>query len=1258
VKRYARRLLTLFTLLICALLLVLGWLLATESGLQFLWRQVVARAGPELVITQASGTLAERLRIQELRYSTAAFSLTVEQLEIAWQPRKLLSGTLAFSEISAAAVRFEQLAGTADTDTGPTELPAVALPLELQLDALHVATVAIITAADTEALQLQDIALAARASGAHLALTRLSLAAPGLTLQAAAGLEMQGDYPLQGTLDLQWHSDALAPLAAHTRIEGNLRRIALIQDILPPYSLHAELSLIDVLDALQLNGTLTLQDSALAGIDSSWPALQVSAAITLAGPLEQLRIQGSGYSVDAQANRVDAMLAAEIHSELLVIQTMQLTLPEQATRLSLQGHVDISASGTGLDLQADWQDLAWPLYAEPVVASSASGKFALKGSLDAYEFSADALLDAPEYTPMQVQLEGQGNLDALDISSLSASLLDGNLQGSAQLAWSPQLAARIKLSGSKLNPGMRWPDWPGALDLQLQAGLEAGDAAAWLLRFDNASVSGSLREQPLQLALRGSYRPGAVQIDSGVLTSGPTRLQLQGRAGETLDLAWELDSPDLATLAPAAAGRLSGKGRLQGTPQTPRLTAQLAGRGLHYQGDSIGNLKLEAAVDAAGDQRSQLRLVLSDSRFAGTDINKLDLTGSGYPQAHTLTLTAAGGGHAANITLDGSWRQDAWTYTLQQADITPAELPVWHLQQAVTGRVSATQANLPETCWSDTSSSLCLQGNVRPTGREAAFRLQSLPLATLAGLLPEGIQLQGLLQGDGRYQQSTNAAAVAHVQLVTSAGELSVVEETGEPGTLLAFAPGNMRLDLDAEHARLELRLPLQANAGSLEGQASVSTSSQGWTEGRLAGKVIARLPDIAFAGRLLPDVSELQGRLDGQVKLSGTPAAPRLQGNLLLSGARALLDTPNVQLEDARIELSGQPDGDIRLDARARSGDGELQIRGKANLTGATPDAQLRIEGDNVRVLNTLEAEIDVSPQLDVTLSSTRIDVNGKIMVPRADIQPRKLPSSAVTASPDQVIIEDDEPVEAATDYPVYATVRFTLGKAVRFDGLGLSGLLGGSVLAVDEPGQPTRASGEMNISDGKYRAYGQNLEIRRGRLLFAGGPLTNPGLDIEAVRRPAPDILAGVKVRGNLQKPVMTTFSEPDMPQSEQLSWLVLGRSMQGNTSDSEQSALNNAALMLGLSGGESLGKELGEKIGVDEIEVSSDAGDTTSASLLVGKYLTPKLLVSYGIGLFEPVSTLRLRYTLSSKWKLVGQASDLSSSADLFYVIESGD
>ena len=75
------------------------------------------------------------------------------------------------------------------------------------------------------------------------------------------------------------------------------------------------------------------------------------------------------------------------------------------------------------------------------------------------------------------------------------------------------------------------------------------------------------------------------------------------------------------------------------------------------------------------------------------------------------------------------------------------------------------------------------------------------------------------------------------------------------------------------------------------------------------------------------------------------------------------------------------------------------------------------------------------------------------------------------------------------------------------------------------------------------------------------------------------------------------------------------------------------------------------------MDEIGVSSTGGDTTSASLLVGKYLSPRLYVSYGLGIFEPISTFRVRYILSSKWSVVGETSATQTGADVFYVIEGG-
>ena len=131
--------------------------------------------------------------------------------------------------------------------------------------------------------------------------------------------------------------------------------------------------------------------------------------------------------------------------------------------------------------------------------------------------------------------------------------------------------------------------------------------------------------------------------------------------------------------------------------------------------------------------------------------------------------------------------------------------------------------------------------------------------------------------------------------------------------------------------------------------------------------------------------------------------------------------------------------------------------------------------------------------------------------------------------------------------------------------------------------------------------------------------------------------------------------------MTQGNQLSYLVLGRPMSGS-SGGEGSALNRAALALGLKGGNAVAEKIGSKLGLDQFGVeSSEAGSSTNpenASFVVGKYLSPKLYISYGLGLFDPVTTLRLQYAISSHWKLVSESSNEASGGDVIYTIETGE
>ena len=68
--------------------------------------------------------------------------------------------------------------------------------------------------------------------------------------------------------------------------------------------------------------------------------------------------------------------------------------------------------------------------------------------------------------------------------------------------------------------------------------------------------------------------------------------------------------------------------------------------------------------------------------------------------------------------------------------------------------------------------------------------------------------------------------------------------------------------------------------------------------------------------------------------------------------------------------------------------------------------------------------------------------------------------------------------------------------------------------------------------MKDGQYTALARKLDIERGRLIFNGGLLADPAVDIRAIKV-FPDVKAGVNVRGSLREPRLKFFSDPSIPQ-----------------------------------------------------------------------------------------------------------------------------
>lgn len=250
---------------------------------------------------------------------------------------------------------------------------------------------------------------------------------------------------------------------------------------------------------------------------------------------------------------------------------------------------------------------------------------------------------------------------------------------------------------------------------------------------------------------------------------------------------------------------------------------------------------------------------------------------------------------------------------------------------------------------------------------------------------------------------------------------------------------------------------------------------------------------------------------------------------------------------------------------------------------------------------------------------------------------------------SDDTVIVGEKKSTDEK--WSIHTKIRLTLGERVSFYGFGFEGRFTGNVLLENEPEQIPKATGEINSPEGRYRAYGQRLDVEHGRLIYTGGPISNPGLDIRAIRN-AGDVVAGLKVRGSLNKPEVELFSVPAMGQTDALSYLLLGHPIDKSSSE-EGAMITKAALALSLSSGDYVARILGEEFGIDEMRIEN-SNDGDQASLIIGRYLSPKLYVSYGFGLIETVNSINLRYQISENWQLKGESGE-SQSADLFYVFE---
>jgi translocation and assembly module TamB len=187
---------------------------------------------------------------------------------------------------------------------------------------------------------------------------------------------------------------------------------------------------------------------------------------------------------------------------------------------------------------------------------------------------------------------------------------------------------------------------------------------------------------------------------------------------------------------------------------------------------------------------------------------------------------------------------------------------------------------------------------------------------------------------------------------------------------------------------------------------------------------------------------------------------------------------------------------------------------------------------------------------------------------------------------------------------------------------------------------------NGTASIEEGTFSAYGQELEIERGDLLFAGPP-DNPALDVRATRE-VEGAIVGLALTGTLREPRSEVFSTPALSESEALARLVTGRSLE-SAGPQDAEAIERAAIGLGIRRALPALERIGENLGLDELGVES-AGDESGA-IVAGRQLGEDVYLRYKYGLFDDFAGLELIYRITERFRLRTETGT-SQSIDLVY------
>ena len=1097
-------------------------------------------------------------------------------------------------------------------------------------------------------LALTNLTLAQRLQPKDLSI-RLGLQQPDLAaLQRGLPALPALDGTLQGTINLQ---GTYAHLALHTEL--NLQQLGLPGTI---EKLNAPLN---------LTGTLVTADSV--------PDLaEVLASGNLTAAIRDLTLRCAnltgtlpGQNQPANAIRLsDLLLRADgqwspkgLHANLYTLQMQAQVLNLPQTQVVLAAHLTPQHVGVS--------------------------RFHIK--MPKSEIQAQGRLTQPDQT-----LQFKIDIPRLHLDEVARTLPDtlpSEVRGNITIRGSlpePQVVSRLTYAGARIDTDVSaqlrksLPHYSAKLNIQnLDVSRFAPDLKGLITtritlngkgfaeQGRQATLNVEVNSNAFTLApsltahIRADVQGAAINLQEMQVQSVPVVFNAKGSlsASRTASLNYTLALGDLTPIRDPLGLDIDAKGRLTGeingpldALQTHAILNLQAWRYATFQGET-----LQANLTANGlpaTPQAEVKVRLTGVQGPSLPASDLQLDGTYQADQGNFNLTVTEGPFqqtrlAGQALLRDGQQLSLNTLRLQRGDWMWANPEPIEITRTAQGKLDVSQFRLRNN-----EAEIGMQAHLTPDGQvNGQIRIHQLRLQpNIQAVAPNAAVPDG--------QLSVNMELGGTLERPEVDGTLQLDALRWQENPL-----GNIQAKIGLVNNTLQSDLRwLDQQAELLHARGSVGLSAAG----ALAMHVTASDFDLGRLSSYSEAVLQSAGKLNLDLKLTGTSQQPDVKGKLLVSDGTLQLAATGEAYQDIQTDLRFAGNRLIFEQFQVASRSGNLQLSGWLQTAGSTLDKlDIKMESQDFTAMHTPDIQAVVTTNLAARGSLQELAVDGAVTIPRAQIRVEGLLGGAPAAvSPEQLTVDGVygpgvESAETSTGKSpkdpkpaplpfLRANVKVDIPKDVWVRARGTAVELRGKLDVTKKLQQPFILSGDIETVRGFASFFGKKFDLEQGRITFTGTEEINPTLDVIATHNVSSYIVS-IHVEGESQQPMLTLSSAPEeLEEADIMSLLLFGKTSDRLTSSEESSLSNRAGKAAAGAAAGVAAQVVGEQLGLDTVEV--DFGDEPGeARIGAGRYITQDIFLSYERQLGEQSgNTVGVEYSLSRRLRLKGTSSDLGETA----------